>query len=251
VAPCHSPTGANGVNELQEEDLDCRPADAGKPGPCTRLYLTSTHSHRGSCPASPGEPEPRCDSPNHGGFRRAGQLSSEAPRACLRPGAARTTPCWPCLASRPRTFPPSRLSSEACRTTSPAAIRQAADSDVIHAIAGLVGDVAAAADGRRLLLSLDNINHPQADDRARPMDLGPTLPAGTSVICAFTSFRGPDEAILDQCRLAGITVCAQNAWQLTACAGGYRTFAGRSPAALWSALAGQHGGSMEAGVRRA
>ena len=86
-------------------------------------------------------------------------------------------------------------------------IRQAADPDVIHAIAGLAGDVAAAADGRRLLLSLDNINHLQVDDRARLMDLGPILPAGTSVICAFTSFRGADESILDQYRLAGITVC--------------------------------------------
>ena len=86
-------------------------------------------------------------------------------------------------------------------------IRQAADPDVIHAIAGLAGDVAAAADGRRLLLSLDNINHLQADDRARLMDLGPILPIGTSVICAFTSFRGTDESILDQYRLAGITVC--------------------------------------------
>jgi hypothetical protein len=44
----------NRVNELQEDDLDCRPAGAGKPGPYTRLYLTPTHSHRRSCPASPG-----------------------------------------------------------------------------------------------------------------------------------------------------------------------------------------------------
>ena len=80
VAPCHPPAGAKRVNELQEEDLDCRPAGAGKPGPCTRLYLTSTHSHRGSCPASPGEPGSGCDSRDHGGFQRAGQLSPEAPR---------------------------------------------------------------------------------------------------------------------------------------------------------------------------
>ena len=84
-------------------------------------------------------------------------------------------------------------------------VRQAADPDVIHAIAGLAADVAAAAGGRRLLLSLDNVNHLQPDDRARLMDLGPILPAGISVICTFTSFRGADESILDQYRLAGIS----------------------------------------------
>jgi hypothetical protein len=31
-------------------------AGAAKPGPCTRLYLTPTHTHRRSCPAPPGEP---------------------------------------------------------------------------------------------------------------------------------------------------------------------------------------------------
>src|SRR6266536_6359396 len=76
VAPCRSPTGAKGVNELQEDDLDCRSADAGKPGPCTRLYLTPTHSHRGSCPASPGEPGSGCDSRDRGGLQRAGQVSA-------------------------------------------------------------------------------------------------------------------------------------------------------------------------------
>src|SRR5487761_1451695 len=86
VAPCHSLTGAKRVNEFGEEDLDCRPAEAGTPGPCTRLYLTSTHSHRGSCPASPGEPGSGCDSRDHGGFQRAWQLSPEAPRAYLPTG---------------------------------------------------------------------------------------------------------------------------------------------------------------------
>jgi hypothetical protein len=85
-------------------------------------------------------------------------------------------------------------------------IRQAADPDVVHAIASLAVDVAAAAGGRRLLLSLDSINHLQNDDRGRLMDLAPILPDGVSVMCTFTSLRGTDESILDQYRLEGITV---------------------------------------------
>jgi hypothetical protein len=87
VAPCHSLTGAEKVNELQGKDLDCRPTGAGKPGPCTRLYLTPTHSHRGSCPASPGEPG-------------SGQLSPEAPPDVPAPGRSQNNAGWPCLASR-------------------------------------------------------------------------------------------------------------------------------------------------------
>src|SRR5881275_1346007 len=75
VAPCRSPAGAKRVNELQEEDLDGRPADAGKPGPGTRLYLTSTHSHRGSCPPDPGEPGPGATAKTAAALSAAGQLS--------------------------------------------------------------------------------------------------------------------------------------------------------------------------------
>lgn len=85
-------------------------------------------------------------------------------------------------------------------------IRQAADPDVIHAIAGLTADLGAAAGDRRVLLSLDSINHLRADDRGRLMDLGPLLPESVSVICTFTSFSGTDESILDQYTLDGITV---------------------------------------------
>lgn len=87
-------------------------------------------------------------------------------------------------------------------------IRQAADPDVIHAVAGLSADVAAAAGDRRILLSLDNIDRLQPDDRGRLMDLGSILPASVSVVCTFMSYRGADESILDQYRLAGISVHA-------------------------------------------
>lgn len=85
-------------------------------------------------------------------------------------------------------------------------IRRAADPDVIHAIAELAGEVAAAAGGRRVLLSLDDIHHLNDDDRGRLMDLGPILPDAVSVACAFTSDSRADESVLDQYRLAGITV---------------------------------------------
>ena len=85
-------------------------------------------------------------------------------------------------------------------------IRQAADPDVIYAVAGLAADVVAAAEGRKLLLSLDNVNNLQPDDRARLMDLGPILPTGTRVVCTFTSLRAADESLLDRYRLAGISV---------------------------------------------
>ena len=85
VAPCHSPTGAKGVNELQEEDLDCRSADAGKPGPYTWLYLIPTHSHRGSCPASPGRRRSR-------GTLRASAWTA-GPAAIAATGVAVTA--WP------------------------------------------------------------------------------------------------------------------------------------------------------------
>ena len=85
-------------------------------------------------------------------------------------------------------------------------IRQAADPDVIYAIAGLAADLAAAAEGRKLLLSLDNVNNLQPDDQARLMDLGPNLPSTTRVICTFTSLRKADESLLDKYTLAGISV---------------------------------------------
>src|SRR6266702_8497704 len=92
VAPCRSPTGAKGVNELQEDDLDCRSADAGKPGPCTRLYLTPTHSHRGSCPASPGEPGPSATAGTVAAFSGQGSSAQKLAGRICQPGAARTTP---------------------------------------------------------------------------------------------------------------------------------------------------------------
>jgi hypothetical protein len=84
-------------------------------------------------------------------------------------------------------------------------IRQTADPDVIHAIAGLAGEVAAAG-GRTILLSLDDVQHLKDDDRGRLMDLGPILPTAVSVACTFTSDSRADESVLDEYRLAGITI---------------------------------------------
>ena len=77
-------------------------------------------------------------------------------------------------------------------------IRQAGDPDVISAIAELADDLAAAANGRRLLLPLDNVEHLGDDDRGRLMDLGRLLPEEVSVLCTFTSVSGADESTLDQ-----------------------------------------------------
>jgi hypothetical protein len=85
-------------------------------------------------------------------------------------------------------------------------IRQAGDPDVILAIAGLAADVSAAAGGSRILLTLDNVDHLQPDDRGRLMDLGPLLPEKVSVLCTFTSVSSTDESTLDQYILAGIPV---------------------------------------------
>lgn len=87
-----------------------------------------------------------------------------------------------------------------------ARIRQAGDPDVIHAIASLAADVAAVAGGRKILLPLENIDRLQPDDRGRLMDLGPLLPHGVSVLCAYTSDSGEDEVILDQYIRADIIV---------------------------------------------
>jgi hypothetical protein len=94
-------------------------------------------------------------------------------------------------------------------------IRQVADPDVIHAIAGLAGEVAAASGGRRVLLSLDDIHHLQDGDRGRLMDLGPILPAAVSVACTFTSYNTAGGSALDEYTLAGITVyplCGLELW---------------------------------------
>jgi hypothetical protein len=85
-------------------------------------------------------------------------------------------------------------------------IRQAGDPDAIHAIAGLAGDVAAAAGDRRVLLSLDDIHHLKDGDRGRLTDLGPILPGAVSVACTFTSDSRADESVLDQYTVDGITV---------------------------------------------
>jgi hypothetical protein len=87
-----------------------------------------------------------------------------------------------------------------------ARIRQAADPDVISAIAGLSADVAAAAGGRRILLPLDNVDHLREDDRGRLMDLSALLPEGVSLLCTFTSVSGADESVLDQYIRAGVKV---------------------------------------------
>jgi hypothetical protein len=87
-----------------------------------------------------------------------------------------------------------------------ARIRQAGDPDVIHAIAVLAAEVADAAGGKRILLPLDNVNHIQADDRGRLMDLRPLLPEEVSVLCTFTSVCAADQSILDEYTQAGITV---------------------------------------------
>ena len=91
VAPCHSPTGAKRVNELQEEDLDCRSGWRRQAGPCTRLYPTPTHSHRGSCPASPGEPGPSATAETVAAFSGQGSSAQKLPGHTCRLGAARTT----------------------------------------------------------------------------------------------------------------------------------------------------------------
>lgn len=85
-------------------------------------------------------------------------------------------------------------------------IRQAGDPDVIRAIAVLAADVADAAGGKRILLPLDNVDHIQADDRGRLIDLGPLLSDKVSVLCTFTSVCAADESILDGYTRAGITV---------------------------------------------
>ncbi|WP_300609670.1 hypothetical protein [Trebonia sp.] len=85
-------------------------------------------------------------------------------------------------------------------------IRQASDPDVIHAIAVLAADVADAAGGKRILLPLDNVNHIQAEDRGRLMDLRPLLPDKVSVLCTFTGVCAADQSILDEYTRAGITV---------------------------------------------
>jgi hypothetical protein len=87
-----------------------------------------------------------------------------------------------------------------------ARIRQAGDPDVIHAIAALTADVADAAGGKRILLTLDNVEHIQPDDRGRLKDLGPLLPDGISVLCTFTSVCAADESILNEYTQAGMTV---------------------------------------------
>ena len=89
---------------------------------------------------------------------------------------------------------------------------------MIQAIAVLAADVAAAAGGKRILLPLDDVNHIQADDRGRLMDLGPILPDKVSVLCTFTSVCAADESILDEYRRAGITVyplLGLEAWAMT------------------------------------
>ena len=46
--------------------LICRSPDSGEPAPCTTSYVIPTHSHRGSCPASPGKSGSGCDGRGRG-----------------------------------------------------------------------------------------------------------------------------------------------------------------------------------------
>src|SRR5258708_32681734 len=73
-------TSRRGVNELREEDLICRAPDAGELEPCTTLYVTPTPSHRGSCPAPPGQPRSGCDGPGRSWLSAGrGSLTQKVP----------------------------------------------------------------------------------------------------------------------------------------------------------------------------
>jgi hypothetical protein len=80
VAPCHSSTGAKRVTSSGKKILICRSPGSGEPGPGTAAYVTSTHSHRRSCPASPGKPDPGAAAGAVAGFQRARRsLSASSP----------------------------------------------------------------------------------------------------------------------------------------------------------------------------
>jgi hypothetical protein len=64
-----------GRTSSRKKILICRSPGSGEPEPGTTLYVTPTHSHRGSCPASPGEPGPGCDGRGRG-WLSSGQGSS-------------------------------------------------------------------------------------------------------------------------------------------------------------------------------
>src|SRR4249920_1375778 len=71
VAPCHLPAGAKRVTSPGKKILICRSPGSGEPGPGTTAYITPTHSHRRSCPASPSKPGPGAAAGAVAGFQRA------------------------------------------------------------------------------------------------------------------------------------------------------------------------------------
>ena len=80
VAPCHLSTGAKRVTSSGKKILICRSPGSGEPGPGTTAYVTPTHSHRRSCPASPGKPGPGAAAGAVAGFQRARRsLSASSP----------------------------------------------------------------------------------------------------------------------------------------------------------------------------
>ena len=80
VAPCHLPAGAKRVTSPGKKILICRSPGSGEPGPGTTAYVTPTHSHRRSCPASPGTPGPGAAAGAVAGFQRARRsLSASSP----------------------------------------------------------------------------------------------------------------------------------------------------------------------------
>ena len=110
VAPCHLPAGAKRVTSPGKKILICRSPGSGEPGPGTTAYVTPTHSHRGSCPASPGKPGPGAAAGAVAGFQRAPRsLSASSPdvpagRAQRRPRHAGRAPLAGGQVVRPQTM---------------------------------------------------------------------------------------------------------------------------------------------------
>jgi hypothetical protein len=68
------------VTSSGKKILICRSPGSGEPGPGTTAYVTPTHSHRRSCPASPGKPGPGAAAGAVAGFQRARRsLSASSP----------------------------------------------------------------------------------------------------------------------------------------------------------------------------
>ncbi len=72
-----------GRTSSRKKILICRSPGSAEPEPGTTLHVTATHPHRGSCPASPGEPGPGRDG------RGRGWLSAGS---AARPGSSPDAP---------------------------------------------------------------------------------------------------------------------------------------------------------------